>query len=364
MQITLHSLPDQQVRIAQTSLTQLTQKLLQRAGLSQDRAHQLANSLIEADLRGVHSHGVMRLPVYVRRLQQKGFDALTEPEVIRETATTGLVDGHNCPGFFSASLAMDVAIKKAKETGVGVVSVRNSNHNGTGAQYVAKATAANMIGIATSNASPIMPAWGGKTPVTGPLPLAIGAPANGDPVIMDMALGMSSRGKILQYAERNHPLPDGWLVDANGNPTNDPHDLDKGGWIPPVGGHKGWGLILMCEILTGILSGGSVGQDLTNLYDDLDTPQQNSHLMIAINIENFMDPKDFATRLERYLEFLRASEPAAGFNEILIPGDLEKRAQAKQQQEGITLTQRTINEIIELAQSLSFDLSVHTHAKS
>jgi len=137
--------------------------------------------------------------------------------------------------------------------------------------------------------------------VEGPLPITFGVPTGEElPIVLDAALGMSSRGKILYYAETGLELPQGWLVDAEGRPTTDPNWVKNGGWILPIGGHKGWGLILMCEILSGILTGGSFGRELTNLYDDLDQGQRNGHFVIALNIGSFLDVSSFKRRMDTY----------------------------------------------------------------
>ena len=159
-----------------------------------------------------------------------------EAKIVRETDGTALLDGDAGLGSVLTARAMEMAIGKAKGRGIGAVGVRNSNHNGEGAFYASQAIEAGMIGIATTNASPIMPAWGGTTPITGPLPITIGVPTGRHPpIIFDAALGMSSRGKILQYAEEGRPLPDGWLVDKDGRPTNDPEWVRNGGWIRVLG---------------------------------------------------------------------------------------------------------------------------------
>src|SRR5690606_19244550 len=218
---------------------------------------------------------------------------------VGETRSSRLLDGGDGLGAVLTARAMDIAIEKARASGIAAVGIRNSNHNGEGAYYVQRAIRADMIGIATTNGSPIMPVWGGKTPLTGPLPISIGVPtAERLPIVLDAALGMSSRGKILYYAEKGMELPEGWLVDAEGRPTRDPEWVRKGGWILPIGGHKGWGLILACEILSGLLTGGAFGQELTNLYDDLDRPQRNGHFVIAINIAAFTDVAAFKERMD------------------------------------------------------------------
>lgn len=337
-------------------LEALVAAMLEKVSVPTDDAAIVAGSLVSADARGMNSHGVLRLPVYIRRLQQGGFKPDSSGTVIKETAGTMLIDGAEGLGSVLTARAMDIAIEKARTTGIAAVGIRNSNHNGENAYYVQRAVAKDMIGIATTNGSPIMPVWGGKTPLTGPLPIAIGVPTDKElPIVLDAALGMSSRGKILYYAEKGMSLPDGWLVDADGRPTNDPNWVRKGGWILPIGGHKGWGLILACEILSGILTGGHFGQELTNLYDDLDHPQRNGHFVIALNIGSFIDVASFKSRMDEYIRVMKASELAPGASEILMPGEIEFRNEARQRAEGITLSQSVVDEVVSVARDLGLD---------
>ena len=337
-------------------LEALVQAMLEKVEVPAPDAALVAGSLVSADARGMNSHGVLRLPVYIRRLQQGGFKPASRGTVVKETAATMLIDGGEGLGAVLTSHAMDIAIEKARQTGIAAVGIRNSNHNGENAYYVQRAIAQDMIGIATTNGSPIMPVWGGKTPLTGPLPIAIGVPTGEAlPIVLDAALGMSSRGKILYYAEKGMQLPDGWLVDAEGRPTNDPNWVKNGGWILPIGGHKGWGLILACEILSGLLTGGAFGQELTNLYDDLDRPQRNGHFVIAINIAAFTDVAAFKERMDAYIAIMKASERVPGVDEILMPGEIEFRKEKKQRAEGLTVSRSVIDEVVAVARGLGLD---------
>ncbi len=340
-------------RIPAPALHTLVTAMLTRAGVPEADGVIVADGLVSADARGMNSHGMLRLPVYITRLLEGGFAKAAKFEIVSETPSTALVDGGNGLGSVLTTKAMDLAIEKAGANGCGVVVVRNSNHNGEGAPYVLRAVRQDMIGLATTNGSAIMPVWGGRVPMTGPLPLTFGVPAGEElPIVLDTALGMSSRGKILYHAEKKLPIPDGWLVDAEGRPTNDPEWVRKGGWILPIGGHKGWGLILMCELLTGFLSGGSIARETTNLYDHLNEGQHNSHFCMAININSFIDPDFFKQRVDAYIREVKYSEKAPGFAEILMPGEIEFRKEKRQRAEGILLTKSVIDDVIASAESL------------
>lgn len=341
------------IRIPAAALHALVVTMVASTGVPEADSIIVADGLVSADARGMNSHGILRLPAYIKRLRAGGFATTAKVEIISESPGTALLDGGNGLGSVLTVKAMDMAIAKARSTGVAAVAVRNSNHNGEGAPYVLRAIQADMIGLATTNGSPIMPVWGGREPVTGPLPLTFGVPAGEElPIVLDAALGMSSRGKILYHAEKKLPIPDGWLVDADGRPTNDPEWVRKGGWILPIGGYKGWGLILMCEMLTGFLTGGSIAREMTNLYDDVSEGQHNSHFCLAINIGSFIPPAFFKRRVDDYIRERKRSEKAPGFDEIIMPGEIEFRREQRQLAEGILLTRSVVDEVIASAGSL------------
>jgi LDH2 family malate/lactate/ureidoglycolate dehydrogenase len=327
--------------------------MLQAVGVPEEDAGIVARALVGADVRGMNSHGILRLPVYIRRLQQGGYQPHGTGVAIAETAGTLLLDGQNGLGIPLTLRAMKRAIAKARGNGIAAVGVRGSNHNGEGAFHVLPAIAAGMIGIATTNGSPIMPPFGGTTKFSGPLPITVGVPAGEErPILLDAALGMSSRGKILYHAEKGLPVPDGWLVDKDGNPTNDASWISRGGWILPIGAHKGAGLIIVCEILAGLLTGALFGSELKNLYDDLDQPQGNGHLVIAIDIAAFVDLAGFKERMDAFIRIQKETPLAPGFEEILMPGEIEFRKEEKHRREGVPIERKVVDEVLAVAQGL------------
>ncbi len=269
------------------------------------------------------------------------------------------MDGGNYLGAVLTTRAMDLAIEKARRTGIAAVRVRNSNHNGEGAPYAMQAIRAGMIGIATTNGSPIMPVWGGRTPLTGPLPITFGVPAGAyPPILYDASMGMSSRGRILYYAERGIPLPPGWLVDSEGRPTTDAEWVRKGGWILPIGGHKGWGLILLAELLCGVLTGGGMGCEMVNLSDDLDLPQRTGHFVIAIDIDAFAGLANFRDRVDAHIAMMKVSERIDGVEEMLMPGEIEHRNRIRQEREGIRLGRPVVSAMLDAAAGLGMAVKV------
>ena len=343
-------------RIDAARLESLVLRMLMRVGVPDEDAVLVAGSLIAADARGMTSHGILRLPVYIKRLQAGGFKADRKGRIVRETQGTVLIDGEDGLGAVLSCHAMDEAMRKARTNGIGAAGVFRSNHNGEGAFYALRAIAGDMIGIATTTGSPVMPAWGGKTKLTGPLPITVGVPAGEElPVVLDAALGMSSRGKILYHAEKNLPVPDGWMVDADGRPTNDADQIRKDGWMLPIGGHKGWGLIVIMEILAGILTGGALGQDAAELFADPSVTQKNGQFMMAINVSAFMDVDRFKRRMDDYIRTVKASELADGVPEIVMPGEPEFRREREQRANGIQLGQKVVESMLAVARDLEIE---------
>jgi LDH2 family malate/lactate/ureidoglycolate dehydrogenase len=344
------------MRIPASALHDLVLAMVKSTGVPPSDAAIVTEGLVGADLRGMNSHGVLRLPVYIKRLLAGGFSTAGNIEILKDGTATALIDGCNGLGAVVTTKAMDLAIAKARNSGIGAVAIRNSNHNGEGAPYALRAVQQDMIGLATTNGAPMMPVWGGRDPMTGPLPLTFAVPAGEEwPIVYDAALAMSSRGKILYYAGKQLELPDGWLVDADGRPTNDPEWVRKGGWILPIGGdkgYKGWGLILMCELLTGFLSGGAISGEMNDLYADLTQGQHVSHFCMAINIGAFIDVGFFKQRVDGHIRRIKASRGVPGAEPIVLPGEKEFRNEERQRVEGVVLARSVLDELLAAAKGL------------
>lgn len=331
--------PDAERRFEPGRLTRYIREIFERAGLTAEEAGVMAQAIVTADLRGMSSHGCVRVPIYVEKIRAGGFRSGRKGKVVMDGPAVMLLDGEDGLGQVLAMRAMDEAIAKAKVSGIGACGVRNSNHLGEGALYALRAIESRVIGIVATNSAPIMPAWGGRTMITGPIPITVGVPA-GDrpPFLLDAALAMSSRGKVLYAAARGQAVPAGVGVDRDGAPTEDPQAILGGGWLLPIGGYKGWGMALALEILSGVLTGGAVGAEIRDLFDpDRAAPQRLGHFMIAIDIARFMPFAAFAARMDGLIAEIKASELAPGFTEILIPGEPEFRKAATNGRDGIPL---------------------------
>ncbi|MBR1217060.1 Ldh family oxidoreductase [Bradyrhizobium sp. U87765 SZCCT0131] len=268
--------------------------LFARGGLSPAAAREMAEALIDADRSGLPSHGLSQAEMYLRRLQLGSVSTLEEPDVIDSRAATAVLDARGMFGHLAGRRAMAIAIERSNTFGVGVVAVRNSFHFGAAGRYARQASAHDCIGLAMCNTKPMMPAPGGLTKLVGNNPLAVGLPAatNGPDFLLDMALSEAALGKIRAYERRGEPLPAGWAVDADGQPTTDP-TAAIAGMLLPAGGAKGFGLALAIDLMCSLLAEGPGGDAVPPLYGDLAKPFVCSLLFIAIDIAHFRDPGDF-----------------------------------------------------------------------
>ena len=335
-------------------------QIFERAGVPGDEAARVADALVSADARGMTSHGVMRVPMYMKKVRAKGFRAGTKGTVLQETAATMLLDGEDGLGQVITWRAMEEAIRKARSAGVGVVGVTRSNHFGEGAYYALEAIRHDMIGILTTNGSANTPPHGGRSMVAGNLPLTVGVPANKElPILLDMAMCVSSKGKIAYAAKKGEQIPAGWAVDANGQATVDPQKVLDGGWILPIGGYKGWGMILILDILSGVLTGGPMGPEVTDLFTGApETPQGLGHFVLALNIAAFMPVADFKRRMDRRIRSIKDSERLPGVDEILMPGERELKLERDRRAQGIPLSVAVLEQVAAVAKNVGVTTTV------
>lgn len=320
--------------------------------LPETAASQVADSLVQADLRGVHSHGVTRVPIYVKRLRLGLFNPTPEPSITRTGASTATIDGDNGMGAVMGQLAMTEALDLASETGVGAVGVKSSNHYGIAANYLSNAIQQDMIGFTCSNAPPTMAPWGGRQAMFGTNPLAYAVPAGRHPpIIADMATSVAARGKIILADSRGEQIPDHWALDSEGRPTTDPAAA-LAGVVLPFGGPKGSALALLVDLLAGVLTGAAFGQELPDFYRELDRPMNAGHFFLAINVGRFMDTVSFKERVDQAIDGLKTCPPAQGHDSVLLPGDIERANTEKYHITGIPLTGEVVDGLLQLGSEL------------
>lgn len=309
--------------------------LLRAHGVGSTDALTIAEQLVLADLRGVDTHGLIRLPGYIGRVEAGDLHPDHAPTVMHETPGTAMVDGGHNFGQVVAAHAMTIAIEKAKTVGVGTVTAKNSSHFGAAATFAIMAAEAGCMGIAATNGWPLMPGVGGAERTIGNNPLAIAAPTRlGYPMVVDIAMSQVAAGKLRVALALGQKIPLDWAFDNTGMPTDDPQEaLFNNGLLRPVGDHKGFGLAVMMDVLSGVLSGGMFGTDVTS-----DQPGYSNvgHFFTAINIDAFGGLEHFLDRIDELAHSIQASKTRPGAKDaVMVPGQPEARTTANRQRDGI-----------------------------
>ncbi len=334
-----------ETRIQSELLIERSREVFEACGVPSEVAHVTARHLIAADLRGIDTHGIVRLPLYVSRIRKGLIDAKAMPSFVRESATTGVMDGHNALGQYVANRAMRRAIEKARDHDLGAITVRHSNHYGAAAEYSLLAAEEGMIGITTTNTAPLMPPKGGAARRVGNNPLSIAVPSALEaPLTLDIAFSVVAAWNLMLAHGRGEKVPFGWALDSQGQPTDDPYaGFVGGGTLLPIADHKGFGLAMMMDILSGVLSGGHFADQTRGLKSD--EPVEVCHFMLAINVEAFLPISEFEERVRQLVERMKSSPRADGVQEILVPGEPEHRKSLDRQNNGILIEARLGEEL-------------------
>lgn len=325
------------VVVTHEQLTEIGISALERVGVPRGDATATVEMLLYADMRGVESHGIQRLLMYVPRLRKGLINPTPGIRVEEVSPVMRVVLGDNGLGQVVAKRGVQEAIDLAREFGAAVVGCRDSNHFGAAAPFVQMACDERMIAIVSTNAFPTMAPWGGSRNVVGNNPFAVGVPCEGDPpFILDIAMSVSSRGRIRNLASLKQRIPLGWALDAEGTPTTDPLEALKG-FVLPMGGHKGYGLALAVDILAGVLTGAGFADGVKSLLQQWDEPQHVGHLMIVIDPARFMPWELFAQRMSLLRRSIRAVPPLNPKAPVVIPGEPEAQIARERSSHGIPM---------------------------
>jgi len=353
-------------RIPHPELHQFTVDVFIKVGVPSPDAIICADVLLSSDLRGIESHGMSRLKMYIDRIMDGRQKAVTRIDILRETPGTALLDGNHGMGAVIATTAMRMAIEKAKVVGSGTIAVTNSTHFGIAGYYPLMAAKENMIGITVTNTRPSTAPTFGVQPLLGTNPIAFSAPTDeGTPFLFDGATPIIQRGKVEIHARKDVPLPPGYVIDESGNPATNPHEILKGlnndtkAFLPlggsgeDYGGHKGYGLATIVEILSASLQNGYYLMDLLGFDAKGEKrPFGLGHFFQAISIEAFIDPEDFKRTTGEILRTLRNSRKAEGQERIYTAGEKEIEAQRINSVKGIPLSPNLVEELNTLAENL------------
>ena len=340
-----------------SGLERFCSDLLQKANIPPKDADLIAESLVRANLRGVDSHGVARLAIYIERLNKKLVNPEPQIAILQETPAMALLDGDNGSGQVVAGWAMELVMTKARESGVALVGIRNSTHFGATAFFSMKALEQDMIGMVLANSYATVAPWGSRAPYFGTNPLSVAIPTGRElPVVLDMATSVAAWGKIILAAQKGEPIPMGWAIDADGEVTTDATRALQGALVP-FGGPKGSGISLVIDVLVGILTGANCGPNVGDLYNNLERPQNVGQMMGAVDIRRFIDVNEFKSRMDAMIREIKALPRAKGVNEVFLPGELEVRNQQRREKEGIPLPPATVNELQKLSSEYGVSLA-------
>lgn len=346
------------------NLREFTQSVFEKMGCSEEHAALATDVLIKSDLRGIDSHGVARLTGYVRLWEKGRINAKPDIKIVHETPTTATVDGDAGLGLVVAPFAMRVAIEKAEKYGSGWVSVRNSNHFGIAAYHTMMAVEKDMIGFAMTNASPLVAPTFSNERLLGTNPMCYAFPAGKyPPVIVDMATSAAANGKLEIAQRMGKPVPDGWIQDANGNPSLDPHELKKGGSLLPLGGdrdhgsHKGFGLSATVDILSAVLSGANYGPWVPPFVAFLEPSSEPvgkgiGHFLGAMRVDGFRPIEEFKSHLDNWIERFSDAKTIHADQKVVIPGQPEVEAEKERKMNGIPLIDDVCKDLNEVAEKL------------
>ena len=322
-------------------------------GIPHADAKVAADVILQAERFGVSSHGLVRLPHYVSKIRNGSITSRPHVRVVKEGLGTALVDGDDGLGHVVSYFAMKKAIELGKQS-PSFVGVRRSSHFGIAGYYALMAARAGMIGLSFTHADVILAPYGGGEARLGSNPMAVAIPCDGPhPILLDISTSAVAWGKIIVARERGETINPEWALDSTGHPTTNPNDARV---LLPFGGHKGYGLALFVEILCGVLTGAPFGIHIPAMYGDITKPRNLGHLFGVLRADSFVDINEFRSRASQLADEMRETKPAPRFSEVLVPGDIEFRNQARIDQEGISINPTLIQQLKELSveQNVSF----------
>jgi len=349
-------------------LLKFTRAIFRRIGCNEEHTETASIGLLSADLRGIDSHGIARLSGYVRLWEAGRANTSPSLKIIHETPSTAVVDGDSGLGLVVAPYAMKVAINKAKAVGTGWVSVQDSNHFGIAAHHAMLALEEDMIGIAMTNASPLVAPTFSLERLLGTNPICVAIPAGGEPAfVADLATTTAANGKLEILQRKNENAPFGWIQNKHGGASNDPHELKAGGALLPLGGdrdhgsHKGYALGAVVDIFSAVLSGANYGPWVPPFPAFMPMPENMpgkglGHFFGAMRIDAFRPAIDFKHHMDNWIRRFRAAKPVEGQERVIIPGDPEREMQTERLKKGMPLLDAVVNDLEELSRKFTIEL--------
>ena len=347
------------LRVSFDDLRGFCKQAYMKAGVPDDEAQIVSDLLARSDLRGIETHGVTRLPIYIKRLQKGYVRKKCNLTFLKDKGPIGFAEAHGSMGHVVAHWAMQKAIEKAEAYGIGWISVKDSGHFGVAGLFPMMAAEKDLIGYICSNSAPMMAPFGGRDRIIGNNPLSYAFPTERyQPVVLDLSCSVVSSGKLILCRKKGEKIPLGWAYDKNGLPTDDPYEgYEGGGSLAPIGGHKGSGMVLAHEILTSVLTGGKWTKNIKSLYEEDKTGVQGTcHTFMALEPDCFVGRERFKKDMDLYIESIKASGKAESTDEILMPGEPEHRTETERLKTGIPMAENTVKELGALGESLGLTM--------
>jgi len=342
--------------IPASDLTAFVARAFVAAGLPDTDAQTVADLMVEADLRGNDTHGVIRLPLYVRRLRAGGINRAPTIRLVSDRASVALLDGDNGMGHLVMRRAAELAIAKAKATGIGWVGARMSNHAGPAALYVTMPLQHDMIGLYFAvGSNNHLPPWGGSESLLGTNPMAVAIPALEEPpIVLDMAPTVAAYGKVRLKAQRGEPMPVGWMIDREGKPLTDPKRADEG-YLLPIGDYKGYGLSLIIGLLAGALNRAAVGREVIDFVKETGKATNTGQAIMALSIEAFMPSLEFKKAVDAFARDIRHSPRLPGVERIWLPGEQSYAKRLDRRAHGIPMPKALRESLDAVARELKIE---------
>ena len=343
-------------RYSKKHLSDFIASVFVASGMPKDHAGVIADLMTEADLNGSDGHGIFRLPGYVRRIREGGLNLTPDIRIETEKSGMALVNGDNAQGHLVMKFCAEKAIEKAKESGVAWVGSHHSNHAGPANLYAKMPLAHDMIGlyVAVGNANHLPP-WGGTEMLLSTNPIAAAVPGLEEPpIVLDMATTVAAYGKVKTAAQRGKDMPEGWMIDKQGQPLTDPTRAEEG-FLLPIGGPKGYGLSLLFGLLAGTLNGAACGEDVVDFNADFQTVTNTGQFIVAIDLAAFGDVIGFKRQVDDVIRAIKASPTLPGFDQVLLPGDTSRKKREDHKTNGIPLPTALVTALNGLAKEVGVE---------
>lgn len=336
------------IRVSVETLSRFVSEIIQDAGCNEEHSATMAECLVQTNLWGIDSHGVIRIPEYLERFRSGAMNAQPRVQTLRSGGGLEVLDADNSAGYIAGRAAMSRAIEIARDNAIAGVGIINSNHCGATALYARMAAGQGMVGIAMTNVAPNMVMPGVNTPITGNNPIAVAIPTFGEfPFALDISLSAVAGGKLLVAAKKGEKIPLGWATDKDGRPTTDAQ-AGFDGYLLPMGAHKGFGLSLMVDILCGVITGGSFQHQLKSMYRYPGDPSNTAHLMIVMNPLVLMDEGLLKNRMHDFFSTVKQTPVNEEGGEMLLPGEIEYRTECERKRDGIPLPAAVYEELVRI----------------